>query len=92
MLCCVVQFGDGSNSDCVVGDWSDWSSCKLSTIGTSANSTQMILKSRSRSVLSGSIGCPPLQQVMECSKYHVLTQWDVVVFSANRVLPVRDCA
>ena len=68
MDCCphAVQFGDSSTSDCLVSEWSDWSSCSSTTLPGTLDTVWV--KTRTRSVISGSIECPSLQEISECGK------------------------
>ena len=69
-------FGDGTVNDCVVSEWSDWTPCSPMNGGAAAScggaaqgseSCQLsAVQSRSRSILSGSVGCPPLLETEEC--------------------------
>lgn len=69
-------FGDGSVNDCVVSDWSDWTPCSpmsggsAASCGGAAQGTPQCglsaVRSRSRTILSGSVGCPPLLETEEC--------------------------
>ena len=60
-----LQFGDGSETDCEVTSWSEWSGC-FETYDESSQE-YFTVRTRTRSPLSSSsIGCPVLQEWKEC--------------------------